>query len=141
MREYQANRARVDWSVVHLDHDEEMGPMHGMYGTLDAELEVQRTIKRAELTVFFCLLGKAIGRTMVHVDNNGIIDELWRGETRCIGPRAKDADLWILIWEELHRIHQEGILVDVEVEHVKAHRSTKGMQKMSFFEKVHRGRQ
>ena len=34
------------WFVVQLDHDEETGPMHGMYGTLDAELEVQRTIKR-----------------------------------------------------------------------------------------------
>ena len=32
------------WSVVQLDHDEEKGPMHGMYGTLDAELEVQRRI-------------------------------------------------------------------------------------------------
>ena len=38
---------------------------------------------------------------------------------KCIGPRAKVADLWILIWEELHRVHQEGMLV--EVEHVKAH--------------------
>ena len=35
------------WSVGQLDHDEEVGAMHGMYGTLDAELEVQRTIKRA----------------------------------------------------------------------------------------------
>ena len=42
--------------MVQLDHDEEMGPTHGMYGTLDAELEVQRTIKRAELTAFLCLL-------------------------------------------------------------------------------------
>ena len=38
--------------MVQLDHDEEMGPMHEMYGTLDAELEVQRTIKRAELMAF-----------------------------------------------------------------------------------------
>ena len=38
---------------LQLDHDEEMGPMHGMYGTLDAELEEQRTINGAELTVFF----------------------------------------------------------------------------------------
>ena len=52
---------------------------------------------------------------------------------RCIGPRAKDADLWILIWEELHRVHQEGILV--EVEHVKEHRSKKEMQQMSLFER------
>ena len=35
-----------------MDHDEEMGPMHGMYGTLEAGLEVQRAIKRAELTAF-----------------------------------------------------------------------------------------
>ena len=44
------------WSVVQLDLDEEMGPMHGMFGTFDAELQVQRTIRRAELTAFFCLL-------------------------------------------------------------------------------------
>ena len=35
-------------SVVQLDHDEETGAVHRMYGTLGAELEVQRTIKRAE---------------------------------------------------------------------------------------------
>ena len=49
----------------------------------------------------------------------------------CIGPRATDASLWILIWEELHRVHQEGLLV--EVEHVKRHRSKKEMQQMSLF--------
>ena len=30
------------WSVVQFDHDEEMGPMHGMYGTLETVREVQR---------------------------------------------------------------------------------------------------
>ena len=39
---------------MQLDHDEEVGPMHGMYGTFDAGLEVRRT-KRAELTAFLCL--------------------------------------------------------------------------------------
>ena len=38
---------------------------------------------------------------------------------RCFGPKAKDADLWMLIWG-VHRIHQEGILLDVE--HVEAKR-------------------
>ena len=37
------------WAVVQLDYDEE-GPLHGMYGSMEAEYEVQRTIKRAELT-------------------------------------------------------------------------------------------
>ena len=47
-------------SVVQLDQDKEKGPMHGTYGTLDAELEVQRTIKRAELMVFLCLHRKVV---------------------------------------------------------------------------------
>ena len=41
--------------MVQLDHDEEMAPMHGMYETLEAELEVQRTIKGAELTAYLPL--------------------------------------------------------------------------------------
>ena len=64
-------------SVVQLDHDGELGPMHGMYGTLDAVLEVQRTIKRAERTAFFGLLRTAIGPTTVHVDTQGNIDGLF----------------------------------------------------------------
>ena len=48
------------WSVAQLDHDEELGPMHGMYGTMDAVLEVHRTIERAVLTAFLCLLKKSI---------------------------------------------------------------------------------
>ena len=74
--------------MVQLDHDEEVGPIHEMYGTLDAELEVQRIIKRAELAALLCLLRKAIGPTVVHVDDSGIIDVLWIGEVRCIGPRG-----------------------------------------------------
>ena len=46
---------------------------------------------------------------------------------KCIGPGAKDADLWILTWEELLRASQEGILVDVE--HVRAHRSKRRSKK------------
>ena len=65
-------------SVVQLDHDEEVGPMHGMHSTLDAELEVQRTIERAQLTVCLCLIRRISGPTKAHVDNKGIIDGLWR---------------------------------------------------------------
>ena len=48
------------WAVVQLDY-EEMKPLHGMYGSMEAVLEVQRTIKRAELTANLCLLKKVIG--------------------------------------------------------------------------------
>ena len=40
------------WSLVQVDHGEVTGPMDVMYGTLNAELDVQRTTKRAELLIF-----------------------------------------------------------------------------------------
>ena len=63
------------WAVVQLDYGEEMGPLH-----VEAELEVQRTTKRAELTVFLCLLNRVIGALKVYIDNKGIIDGLRRRE-------------------------------------------------------------
>ena len=66
--------------------------MRKLHGTMEAGLEVQRTIKRAEVTAFLCLLKRAVGPTMAHVDNKGTIDELWKGEKKCTGPKAKDAD-------------------------------------------------
>ena len=68
-----------------------------------------------------------IGPVRIHVDNKGIIDGLRRGESKCIKPRAGDADLWIQIGEELHYLSERGILV--EVEHVMAHRSKKEHEK------------
>ena len=63
------------WLVVQLDRDGEfVSLLHGMYGTMEAELEVQRTIRRAVLTAFFCLLKKVTGPIKVHVDNKGIVD-------------------------------------------------------------------
>ena len=69
--------------------------MRGMYGTLEADLEVQRTTKRSALTAFLCLLSRIVGPTTAHVDNKGILDGLRRGEMKCIGPKAKDAGLRI----------------------------------------------
>ena len=90
--------------MVQLDYDEEMEPLHGMYGSMEAEYEVQRTIKRADLTAFLFLLKKVIGPIKVHVGNTGNIDGLRKGEKECIKPRAEDADLWITNWEELHEL-------------------------------------
>ena len=98
--------------MVQLDYDEEMGPLHGMYGSMEAELEVQRTIKRAQLTAFLCLPKRVIGPVRAHVDNNGTIDGLRRGESMCTKPRAGDADLWKKLGN-LHGLAEKGILVEV----------------------------
>ena len=89
--------------------------------------------KRAELTALLCLLKKVIGPIKVHVDSKGMRDGLWRGERKCIEPKAGDAELRIKIWEELHLLVSKEIMV--EVEHVKAHRTKKNKTKMSQFEK------
>ena len=112
------------WAVVQSDCEEEMVPLHGMYGSVEAVFEVQRTVKRAELTAFLCLLRKVIGPIKVHVDNKGIIDGLRKGVKECIKPRAGDADLWIKIGKNHMNWFKKGI--PVEVEHVTAHRAKKG---------------
>ena len=104
-----------------------------MYDSMEAEFEVQRTIKRAELTAFLWFLKKVIGPIKVHVDSKGIIVGLWRGERTCMNPKACDAGLWINSWEELHRLAARDIAV--EVEHVKAHRTRKDKKEMPHFEK------
>ena len=95
------------WSVVQLDCVADLGPLHGKYGPMEAEFEVQRTIKTAELTAFLCPL-------KMHVDNKGVIDGPWRGERRCSDPKASDAHLWIKIWEELQVLMSKDFLVEVE---------------------------
>ena len=47
------------WSVEQLDYDEELALLRGW--SMEAEVEVQRTIQRVELTAFFCLLKMVIG--------------------------------------------------------------------------------
>ena len=111
--------------------DEEFGPTHGMHGTLDAGFDENRTIKSA-LTAFLCLLRRIVCPTTAHVDNKGIHRWVWTGEMMCVGQEATDADLWIMIWEELYRLQQEGILL--KVARVKAHRSKKEKQHMSRLE-------
>ena len=64
-------------------------PCMGCTAGWEAELEVQRTMKRAELTAFLCLLKKKSDWTHeVQVDNEGIIDGLWRGVRNCIDPKS-----------------------------------------------------
>ena len=68
--------------MVQVDHDGELGLMHGVCGTMDGEREVQRSIKRAELT--------SPPRYMLTVK------ELLLGcgeEMKCIGPNAGSAVL------------------------------------------------
>ena len=63
-----------------------------------------------------------------------------KGESKCIKPRAGDADLHFQIWEELHGLAESDILV--EVEHLQALRTKKEKKHISHFEKfVTEGRQ
>ena len=54
-----------------------------------------------------------MGPTTARVDNKGIIGGLWSREMKCIGPKAKDADLWIWMWEEVLRMCEQGVPLEV----------------------------
>ena len=123
------------WSLVQLEYDGELRPLHGMYGTVEAAFEVQRTIKRAALTAFLCLLKKFILDPLKYMSTTKkLIDGLWRGERKCIDPKAGDVNQWIKIWEELQLLTSKEILV--EVKHVKAHRTEKDKKETSHVEKL-----
>ena len=53
---------KCGWAVVQLDCDEELGLLHGMYFSTEAEFEVNRTIDSAELTLFLCFFRKVCGQ-------------------------------------------------------------------------------
>ena len=79
-----------------------VGPMHRTYGTLDAELEVQHPIKRAELTAFLCL----VRTTTAYVVNKWIIGRNvvhWSGSE---GRWHVDFDV-----EEVPRVYQDGTIL------------------------------
>ena len=61
----------------------------GMYGSMEAEYEVQRSIKSAELTAFSCLLRKVIGPIKVHVSIEGTFDGLQKGEKRVYQAKSR----------------------------------------------------
>ena len=66
-----------------------MGNARGMCGTLDADLKVQRTIKRVEFTASLCILTKITRSTAAHVDNKSIIDGFWGGRKEGYRPNNK----------------------------------------------------
>ena len=75
--------------MLKLAYDKEEEPWYAIYGTMLASLEVQRTIKRAELWAFNMALSVLIGPSTVHTDNMGIWAGMWRGEQGYIGPKQK----------------------------------------------------
>ena len=110
-------RAR-GWYATQLDYDGELGPLHGMCGSMEAELDVQRINPKSwrMLTAFLCILKKVMGFIKLHLDNKGIVDGPRRGEGICIDRKAGDADLWI-------KICALSTEISVEVEQERAHMS------------------
>ena len=95
-----------------------------------ADLEVQRTVKRAEQTAFRCLLKKkVVGPINVHVDNKGIIDGY--GEEQ---ESASNQKLEVLTGGS--RFGKNCTVWPQEILwRVKAHRTKRDRKEMSQFEK------
>ena len=68
--------------AVQLEYNKEEEPWYATYGTMFATLEVQRTIKRAELCASAIALASLIGPSTILTDEKGILDGSWRGEEK-----------------------------------------------------------
>ena len=66
--------------------------MREYFGPIEAGIEVQRTINRADMTALCVALTGLCAPTAIC-----ILSGLHRGEKKCIGPKSKEADLWIKI--------------------------------------------
>ena len=95
---------------------EEMERTRGMYDALDTDLEIRNADS--------LLLQKGC---RFHHDSFGQDRNCRRTaeqrDTKYFGLTAQDADLCILIWQTVRRVHSEGTVL--EVEHVMARRSNK----------------
>ena len=79
-------RKACGWSVAQLDHDGEVGPIHRMYGTMEAKC-AEEWLGRPRRT--WTTKASLMGFGMVQ--------------------QQKNADLWILICEEIHRFVRKDL--------------------------------
>jgi ribonuclease HI len=94
----------------------------GQFGALPISLPVQRRIKRAELWAFHQALCCVLPPAVIHTDHLGIEQGLTKGKQWCNDGRRAHADIWRMVWWQLEdQSYGEG--ADIEVRHVKAHRS------------------
>ena len=121
------------WSVVQLDFDEELGLFAWDVWLNGGRIRGPAYHQEEGADGLPLSVKKVIAPIKVHVVNKGITDVLWRGERKCIKPKAGDADLWIRIW--LGRIALAARDIVVEVQHVLAHRTKTDKKEMSHFGK------
>ena len=106
-----------------------MWPMHGMCGATEVEVEVQRTHKRAGLAPFFVSPEGSSDLPQRKWTTKESLTYSGKEKMKCIGPKPKDEDVELLIWEEVHRNPQE--VTFLEVKHVNAQSSKKAEQEVS----------
>ena len=80
-----------------------------MSGIISFSLEVQRTIKRAEIWSLDMALMKRCWPAEMFPDHRGVVRALNKGEVYCISASHKDANLWVLVWRKIGECIDEGI--------------------------------
>ena len=78
-------------------------------------LDVQRTIKRAEIWSLHTALSNLIRPSEIYIDNRGVVEALTNGEVSCIVAGHKDADFWIRVWNKINHHSGQGLGLQVGV--------------------------
>ena len=93
LRETAGKYAACGWVVVQMNLDGDEEPWYGVACNMPIELEVQRTIKRADICALYMALCRLNGPAGIYSDNRGVVQALNRGQANCIAATHKDADL------------------------------------------------
>ena len=104
-------------------------PLYAIYGTMPAELRVQRRTKRSELLAFTMVLASLVGLSTIHTDNMGII-VCCGGEKNDALDRSRRMRIFMdANWELLTECAEKDWNLDVK--QVKAHRTEKEKNAMT----------
>ena len=99
--------AACGWAVMQVDLGGGIEPWYGMCGIMPVELEVQRTLKRAEMWALLMALRRHEGLAEISTDKLGGVQAFWDGEVSCVFADHTGADLWVHVRDKTHEVIEE----------------------------------
>ena len=101
LREILIKFTACGWLVVQMDPDGWTTPRYGVGGIMSVSLQVQRTIKRAEIRALYMVLLKLCWPAEMFSDHRRVVRAFNKGEVNCITASHKDAELWVQVWRKI----------------------------------------
>ena len=116
--------ASCGWAATQLGDG--AGDIATLSSPLEAELPVQKTIKRAEMMAVWHVLKRCVPPVTIWTDHKPIVDGILKGRAWCTAADRAHADVWRRIWDALEDV---GLGSDgATIRHTKAHRTMEAIR-------------